>query len=75
MKRKKKFLQIVRQEFDDTLNDYESIYANIQLQANEHINKNDVILTYAQSDLLHSFLEAAYIGVDEAGNLYEPETP
>ena len=23
--------------------------------------------------MLHSFLEAAYIGVDDAGNLYEPE--
>jgi hypothetical protein len=30
-------------------------------------------LTYAQSDLLHSFLEAAYIGVDESGHVYEPE--
>ena len=32
-----------------------------------------MVLTYSQSDLLNSFLEAAHIGVDDAGHLYEPE--
>lgn len=43
----------------------EGIFDEITRQASEHINKKDVILTYSQSDLLVSFLEAAYHGVTD----------
>lgn len=42
--------------------DIDNIYDEITRQANEHINQKDVILTYSQSDLLHSFLTAAWTG-------------
>ena len=45
--------------------DIENIYHEITGQANEHINQKDVILTYSSSDLLQSFLEAAYHGVED----------
>ena len=51
----------------DIKDENERVYEAIQLQAHEHINKNDIVLTFSQSDLLQSFLEAAYKGVDDYG--------
>lgn len=41
------------------LEDYESVHDMITSQANDHIHKEDVILTYGKSHILHSFFEEA----------------
>ena len=40
------------------------MYDEIIRQSLEHINPNDVILTFSQSDLLFSFLKEAHNGAD-----------
>ena len=72
-RRRKKFLDLVLREFWKVREDNERVYEAIQLQAHEHINKNDIVLTFSQSDLLQSFLEAAYKGFDEDGEVNEKQ--
>jgi translation initiation factor eIF-2B subunit beta len=71
IRRRKKFLDIVLLNLQTMKDDNERVYEAIQLQAHEHINKNDIVLTFSQSDLLQSFLEAAYKGVDDNGEVAE----
>jgi translation initiation factor 2B subunit (eIF-2B alpha/beta/delta family) len=51
--------------------DIECIYDEVIRQAHEHINSKDIVLTFSQSDLLDSFLTAAYNGVEEDGEQNE----
>lgn len=64
-KRREKFKGHVLKNLEEIKDEIERIYEEIARQGEEHINQKDVILTYSQSDLLVSFLEAAYHGVDD----------
>ena len=66
------FLELVLTNIDENvLGDIESVYDEVTRQASEHINHKDIIMTFGESDLLFSFLEAAYLGgsTDETGGV------
>jgi|LauGreDrversion4_2_1035121.scaffolds.fasta_scaffold1758222_2 translation initiation factor 2B subunit (eIF-2B alpha/beta/delta family) len=64
---KKRFIDKVLKQLQDMIEDIECIYDEVIRQAHEHINSKDIVLTFSQSDLLDSFLTAAYNGVEEDG--------
>ena len=64
---KKRFIDKVLKQLQDMIEDIECIYDEVIRPAHEHINSKDIVLTFSQSDLLDSFLTAAYNGVEEDG--------
>lgn len=41
------------------------VYSEITRQAPEHINQNDILLTYGESDMVFSFIDSAHKGVED----------
>lgn len=68
-RKRKTFINNVLLNIEDMLQDIEGVYDEITRQAPEHINQKDIIMTFSQSDLLISFLDAAHNGTEEQPNL------
>ena len=68
-KLRKVFENLVLKNMNEMLTDIENIYDEITMQAAEHVNQKDVILTFSDSDLLVSFLKSAHQGVEDDGKV------
>lgn len=52
-------------DLEDMQDEFESVFGEITSHAPDHINQRDIVLTYGESDLLFSFINAAHLGTEE----------